>query len=149
MASEEPDTTIPATGWRFNPWGMRVVLLLAFAVGFSILYQILGAPATWGNAIPYLVVGAVVLLVLVDSELTTVRSVTVSETGVTLAFPLQRRLVTWERISVAPTQPRPVEGMVAFAEMDPKTAKTRLFRVTNAQATAIRARMELRRTTPT
>ncbi len=141
MGAAEVGTTIDAEGWRFNPWGMRLIISVATSVAMVLMLLLLGPPVNPTDWLEYAVVLAILGCVLVDSELGTVRSIILTEDGVIFRFPRSSRVVSWDTLAEAPIRPGSIERMYAFIERLPDVKRPRYYRVTYSQALSIRERL--------
>jgi hypothetical protein len=143
MPDSSLEVEVVSRGWRFNPWGARIVLGIGTAVALYVIYSIGGAPLfSSSNAIPLAVVLAVAALSELGNEITTVRSVHLNPESVRFEFPLTQKSVVWRDLTLAEIQPSSVEKMMMFAQKMEDGRVKRYFRVTIEQGSAIVSRLE-------
>jgi hypothetical protein len=135
--------TVESRGWRWMPWGIRILLLgvvvvgvMSGAIGTSGLVQGLRAEAT---SLTPVVIAAVCVPPWLVVESLSPRRITVRGEGVEFVYPFSRHRAPLDRLRPYPSYPS-WTGTIGLVERGEGRFGTRARYVTKEQWAAIRAR---------
>lgn len=133
---------VVAKGWRFQPWGLRAIVVIVAVVLFLFYYSLFGPPFNPAAGLPYLLILVVVVPAELYFELQSLRTITVVPSGIAFNYPLRKSFVPWDRLEFCETQLPHWSKTVTFLEIGRKSGLRQLaHRVTVQQARAILAAM--------
>jgi hypothetical protein len=129
---------VTASGWRFYPWGLRLMMVIIAAVLLFYYYLLFGPPVNLFSAAAYSLVLVVVVPLDLFFELQSVRRVRILESGVEFFYMARKLVIPWDRLEYGSLQLPTWCRTVTFLEVRRKSGLSQLARrVSVDQARAI------------